>query len=239
MHKKLTEEQVTKLFAFCLKNEINACDLQIEIVDHLASAIEDQWRNNPELSFGWALKNALEKFGKSGLKQLEHKIRRQLHRNFNLILWKYFLQYFRWPKLIITVALFFSVFTLLRITTNNHWVIMAIAVFISGFSIYYHYFVFPRKLDIIPPSQKQFEILDYLKNINAKMGSVVQLPFLAMILSKNMVLQHSNVIWKEAIISLIFSILIVLLYGHFFFLPQKIREYFYTNYSEIARNYYI
>lgn len=235
MHKKLTEEQITKLFAFCRKKEIYAYDLQIEIVDHLASSIEEQWQENPELSFGWALKNATQKFGKNGLKHLEHKIRRQLHRNFNLILWKYFLQYFRWPKLVITVALFLSIFTLLRITPNNHLVIMAIAGSISVFSIYYHYFVFPRKLDIIPPAQKQFEILDYLKNINAKMGSVVQLPFLALLFSKHLVLQHSNVIWKEATISLIFSILIVLLYGHFFFLPQKIREYFYKNYLEIAK----
>lgn len=235
MYKKLTEEQVTKLYAFCLKNEIYAYDLQIEIVDHLASSIEEQWQQNRELSFGWALKNATKKFGKFGFKILEHKIRRQLHRNFNFILWKYFLQYFRWPKMVVTFALFLSIFTLLRITPNNHWVIMAIAGSISVFSIYYHYFVFPKKLDIIPPLQKQFEILDYLKNINAKMGSVVQLPFLAFLFSKHLVLQHSNVIWKEATISLIFSILIVLLYGHFFFLPQKIREYFYRNYSEIAR----
>jgi len=234
MDKKLTEEQVTKLFAFCLKNEIYAYDLQIEIVDHLASSIEDQWLKNPDMSFGWALKNATQKFGKYGLKQLERKIKRQLRRNFNLILWDYFLQYFRWPKLIITSALFLSIFTLIRITPNNHWVIMTIAVSLSVFSIYYHYFIFPKKLDIILPAQKQFEILDYLKNINAKMGSVVQLPFVAMLFSKHMILQHSNVIWKEATISLVFSILIVLLYGYFFFLPNKIREYFYRNYFEIA-----
>ncbi len=234
MHKKLTEEQVTKLFAFCRKNEIYAYDLQIEIVDHLASSIEEQWQKNHDLSFGWALKNATQKFGKYGLKQLEHKVKRQLRRNFNLILWNYFLRYFKWPKLFSTIALFLSIFTLLRITPNNHWVILTIAVSLSVFSIYYHYFVFPQKLDIIPPQQKQFEILDYLKNINAKMGSVVQLPFVAMLFSKHMILQYSNVIWKEATISLVFSILIVLLYGYFFFLPNKIREYFYKNYFKIT-----
>lgn len=235
MYIKLTEEQVTKLFVFCRKSEIYAYDLQIEIVDHLASSIEEQWQKNPELSFGWALKNATQKFGNNGLKQLGRKVKRQLHRNFNLFLWNYFLQYFKWPKLIITSVLFLSILTLLRITPNNHWVIMVIAVSLSVFSIYYHFFVFPKKLDIIPPLQKQFEILDYLKNINAKMGSVVQLPFLVLMFSNNLILQHSNLIWKEVIITLVFSLLIVLLYGYFFFLPKKIREYFYKNYFEIAK----
>ncbi len=234
MDKKLTEEQVTKLFAFCLKNEIYAYDLQIEIVDHLASSIEDQWLKNPDLSFGWALKNATQKFGKYGLKQLERKVKRQLRRNFNLILWDYFLQYFRWPKLIITSALFLSILTLLRITLNNHWVIMTIAVSISIFSIYYHYFVFPKKLDIIPPAQKQFEILDYLKNINAKIGGIIQLPFWFLTFSKEMNMRSLNTLKMEILISILFSLLLVFLYGHFFFLPQKIREYFYRNYFEIA-----
>jgi len=235
MYKKLTEEQVSKLFAFCLKNEIYAYDLQIEIVDHLASSIEEQWLSNPDLPFGWALKNATQKFGKYGLKQLERKIKRQLHRNFNLILWNYFLQYFRWPKLVVTVALFLSILTLLRITPNNHWVIMAIAVSLSVFSIYYHYFVFPKKLDIIPPAQKQFEILDYLKNVNAKIGGIIQLPFFLIGASKDMNLRSLNTLKIEILISILFSFLLVFLYGHFIFLPQKIREYFYRNYFEIAK----
>lgn len=234
MYKKLTEEQVTKLFAFCQKKEIYAYDLQIEIVDHLASSIEEQWQQNPELSFGWALKNATQKFGKNGLKQLEHKIRRQFRQNFNFVLWNYLLQYFRWPKLVITFALFLSVFTLLRIAPNNYWVIMAISVSISVFSIYYHYFVFPKKLDIIPPAQKQFEILEYLKNINAKIGGIIQLPFWFLITSNDMNLRSLNTLKMEIFISILFSLLLVFLYGHFFFLPQKIREYFYRNYFEIA-----
>lgn len=234
MHKKLTAEQVTKLFAFCRKNEIYAYDLQIEIVDHLASSIEEQWQENPELSFGWALKNATQKFGKNGLKRLEYKVGKQLRRNFNHILWSYFLLYFKWPKLVITSALFFSFLSLLRIAHNNLWVIMPVAISVSVFSIYYHYFVFPRKLDIIPSDQKQFELLDYLKNINKKIGSIVQLPFFVLLSSKHLMLQFSDLIWKEVIIALVFSMLIVLLYGYFFFLPQKIRKYFNKNYFEFS-----
>lgn len=235
MHKKLTEEQVTKLFAFCHKNEIYAYDLQIEIVDHLASSIEEQWQGNPELSFGWALKNALGKFGKTGLKKLEYKLRRQLKQNFNRILFNYLLEYFRWPKLVITAAVFLSIFTLLQFTNNNFRILLFISIPVSLYSIYYHFFIFPKKLDINITNNKNFELIDYLKNINARIGSVAQLPFILLIASNDVSSRSSNTIKMEILIAFLFSLLLAFLYGHFFFLPQKIREYFYKNYSEFAK----
>lgn len=234
MCKKLTEEQVKKLFAYCLKNEIYEYDLQIEIVDHLASSIEDQWFNDPELSFGWALKNAMDKFGKNGLQKLERKLKKQLRHNFNLILWRYFLEYFRLPKILITLILFSAIFTVLRLVQNNFQVIFLMTIPISFSTIYYYFFYFPKKIDINPADNKTFVLLDYLKNINAKVGSLVQAPFLVYMFSFGTHLRYSNAVWEELIISAIFALLLVLSYGHFFFLPQKIREYFFKNYSEYA-----
>ncbi len=235
MHKKLTEEQVAKLFAFCQKNEIYAFDLQIEIVDHLASSIEEQWQGNPELTFGWALKNALDKFGKTRLKKLEHKLRRQLKQNFNRILFSYLLEYFRWPKIVITVIVFLSIFTLLQFTNNNFRILLFISIPVSLFSIYYHFFIFPKKFDINITNNKTFELIDYLKNINARIGSVAQLPFILLIASNDAGMRSSNTIKMEILIAFLFSLLLVFFYGHFFFLPQKIREYFFRNYSEFAK----
>jgi hypothetical protein len=235
MNRKLTEEQVTKLFAFCRKSEIYAYDLQIEIVDHLASSIEEQWQKNPELSFGWALKNALEKFGKTGLKMLEYRLRRQLKQNFNRILFNYLLEYFRWPKLVITVAVFLSIFTLLQFTNNNFRILLFISIPLSLFSIYYHFFIFPKKLDINIAKNKTFELIDYLKNINAKIGGIIQLPFWFLVSSNDAGMRSSNTLKIEILIAFLFSLLLVFLYGHFYFLPQKIREYFYKNYSEFAK----
>ncbi len=235
MRKTLTGEQVQKLFAYCTKNEIYEYDLQIEIVDHLASSIEEQWQKNPELSFGWALKNAVNKFGKNGLLKLEEKLKKQLRRNFNRILVNFLLEYFRWPKLVITMALFFSVFTALRISPNNFWVLLFLSIPFSVFSMYYHYFIFPKKLDIQPAEGKTFVLIDYLKNINAKIGSFIQLPFLILMFANGTKLRYSNILWQEAAMSAFFAVLAVFFYGHFFFLPKKIGEYFYANYYEISQ----
>ncbi|QGY44822.1 hypothetical protein GM418_14440 [Maribellus comscasis] len=235
MYKSLTQKQIGKLFGFCLKNEIYEYDLQIEIVDHLASSIEEQWEKEPNLSFNRALKNGVKGFGKNGLQKIEQKLKKQLRKNFNRIMFNYFLEYFRWPKLTITVALFFLFFTALRISPNNFWILIFVTAPISAFSVYYYYFFFPKKLDIQDSEGKSFALLDYLKNINTKAGSVVQLPFLILMFSSETLLPYSNVLWQEAGMAAFFAILLVLLYGHFFFLPQKIREYFFKNYLETAQ----
>jgi hypothetical protein len=95
MKRTLTPEQVKKLFAWCEKYEVYDYDLQLEIVDHLASAIEHQWKENPELSFGWALKNIRDKFGWRDFRKLERKMQRlytilKTPQNYNHILFSHY-----------------------------------------------------------------------------------------------------------------------------------------------------
>jgi len=234
MSRKLTEEQVKKLYAFCIKSEIYEYDMQIEIVDHLASSIEAQWNNNPELSFGWALKNSLQRFGKNGLRKLVRKLKKQLRHNFNLVLWRYFLEYFKLPKIILTAVLFLLIYTILRLVSNNIIVLYFITIPAALFSLYYHYYIFPRKIEIHTTSNKSFILLDYLNNINKRIGIFAQLPYWVMIFSNEPSFRYSNTWWKEVTISALLACLVVLFYGHFFFLPDKIRAYFFRNYLENA-----
>ncbi len=66
MSRKITKEENEKLFEFCKRHYVYHYDLQIELVDHLASAIEEQWKTDSELGFDEALKKSFGKFGISG-----------------------------------------------------------------------------------------------------------------------------------------------------------------------------
>lgn len=69
--RKLTDDEIERLFSFCAKHYVPEYDLQIELVDHLASGIEEQWLKNPELPFPIALNNTFDKFGIYGFGKIK------------------------------------------------------------------------------------------------------------------------------------------------------------------------
>ena len=60
---KLSPEQIERLYQFTRQHYVEYYDLQTELVDHLANAIEEQWTANPKLSFEQALQVEFKKFG--------------------------------------------------------------------------------------------------------------------------------------------------------------------------------
>ena len=60
---KLSAEQIEQLFTFTKKHYVEHYDVQVELVDHLANAIEDQWKENPNILFEDALQTEFKKFG--------------------------------------------------------------------------------------------------------------------------------------------------------------------------------
>ncbi len=60
--KSLTKEETQELFNLVERHDIKYYDVQIEIVDHYASAIEEIWENEPDLSFLDAQKQVYREF---------------------------------------------------------------------------------------------------------------------------------------------------------------------------------
>ena len=62
----ITEVQYESLFAFCRKHYVQYYDVQVELVDHLAEAIEEKLKLNPKLNFEQALDSVYAGFGIKG-----------------------------------------------------------------------------------------------------------------------------------------------------------------------------
>lgn len=235
MSRKLSQEQIKKLFAWCEKYEVYDYDLQIEIVDHLASAIEHQWEENPELSFGWALKTIRDKFGWRDFRKLERKMQRQLKHKFQLVLFNYFKQYFKLPKIVITVCLALVFFTVLQVLNNNSILIISYCIPISVAAVYSSYFLFPKRIKIKPTPKKSFMILEYLNETNKSASTLALFPIYGLFFFNLEPIRYSNLVWQEILIALIMAFASILLWGYFFYLPEKIRDYFMKNYPEYAQ----
>lgn len=68
MKHELTPAQIAYLFSFCRKHFIPYYDLQIELVAHLAHAIEHLMGEQPQLEFEETLAAVYREFGATGFR---------------------------------------------------------------------------------------------------------------------------------------------------------------------------
>src|SRR5690554_5571885 len=112
--RKISEVEINQLFDFTQKHYVEFYDVQFELVDHLANAIEAQWTENPEISFEEALQIEFKKFGVFGFTGLVEKKQTELHKYYNKMLWREVLKFVSIPKVVITILLYLSVFYILK-----------------------------------------------------------------------------------------------------------------------------
>lgn len=115
--KKLTRVQVEELFKLVERNAIKYYDVQLEIVDHYATAIEEIWQNEPNLSFYHAQKRVYNEFW--DFKNLEMEKRKFLEKKYRLAMWKSFKEWFSFPKILISFFAFLIVFQI--VATSSFW----------------------------------------------------------------------------------------------------------------------
>jgi len=125
MIKQQSDEQIADLFLFCEFHDVKYYDVQIELVDHLASAIEKRWETEPQLTFEEALVEVAEQFGvdpfhfsrpnsllpfpienihaNSGFDAIIEARTKSLERKYNRMQIRYFIEFFKLPKLVMTI----------------------------------------------------------------------------------------------------------------------------------------
>ncbi|MDG2433101.1 hypothetical protein [Flavobacterium sp.] len=123
---KLTTEQIDQLFLFTRQHYVEWYDLQSELVDHLANAIETDWEQNPTISFEAALQNEFKKFGVFGFVDVVEKRRGVLKKKYYKIVCEYFKDFFSFPKIISTIAAILGLFIILKLSVNSRYIFIGI-----------------------------------------------------------------------------------------------------------------
>lgn len=129
--KQLTTEQIDALFVFTKKHYVEFYDVQVELVDHLANAIEEQWKENQKLSFDEALQTEFKKFGIFGFTGLVEQKQAELHKYYNKMLWNEMRSFISIPKVVVTLALYLGVYFFIK-NTNEIGEMFALGILISS-----------------------------------------------------------------------------------------------------------
>jgi len=102
---KLSEVEINKLFRFTEKKLVHWYDLQIEIVDHLASCIEDEMTADSKLTFDLALEKVYNGFGIFGFAKIVQERQIQLAKMAKNRWWNEFRNLFIWPNALLLVMI--------------------------------------------------------------------------------------------------------------------------------------
>lgn len=135
MVKKVSEAQMEELFAFTRKHYVEYYDLQTELADHMANAIEERWTKDPTLDFNKAKEQAFKKFGVFGFMNVVEQRQAALAKKYYKLMWSYFKEFFKLPRIILTIVLVFTVYKTLEFSTVPYFVMLFSIVIISTYRL--------------------------------------------------------------------------------------------------------
>ena len=226
---KLTPEQVNRLYQFTRQHYVEWYDLQTELVDHLANAIEAQWQENPKISFEEALQKEFKKFGVFGFMDVLEKRQAALNKKYNGIIWKHFKAFFTIPKIILTTILVGLTYFLLNIALYKADVVLvAFGIIILSFYFFIIYFANKNKKANAATHKKWL-----LKEIILGRSSIVGMIYLPI-----QIMLHSEKVLENSLgvlaISFLLVSLILIEYIMVVEIPKKAEAYLHETYPEYA-----
>lgn len=139
MISQLTDTQINTLHALVQKKGVTPLDVQIELVDHLATDIETQLDNEATIGFEEALERSSSKFGRWGFDAILQKAEQNVRKRQSRLMWEAFLSFFRWPRVMFTATFAVLFWYLLvngldpRIVRNVVFVMWLVIFFGYGF----------------------------------------------------------------------------------------------------------
>lgn len=141
MSKQLSQEEIDHLFRFTEKKLVRWYDLQIELVDHLASRIEEEMEADASLRFEAALEKVYKSFGIFGFAKVVQEKETQLQRTARKMWWDEFKLFFTWPKIIVLALLVACCYQLAAIADPGVLMKVFAALYTAAsFALLYHMF---------------------------------------------------------------------------------------------------
>lgn len=223
----LSKKEIDYLFDFTRKKRVRYKDVQIELVDHLATAIEDKMGDDNEITFLQALDSVYSDFGIFGFAKIVEEKSKALTKFWKRRIFKHVVQFFKLPRIILTLSLFLIFLELF------HFQILRPSLVIPSFAIvffvlliwlmYYYYF-------------HDNEIRDFLY-VQSYYGYVTGIFFFLFYINPWLCYDLNSDLWVGneivyIVLSFILTFLIIYSYVCFYYLPRELMIEFKSNYSK-------
>lgn len=138
MTKQLSQQEIDKLFDFVKSKYVRFIDVQYEIVDHLASAIEEKQEEDPSLSFNRALTEVYSKFPITGFNLIIDAKQSALTKFWLKKFIGFMFSYLKLPKILISGFIGYIIFLIFQNGTqlSINLLVIGCFLFLLGCLIY-------------------------------------------------------------------------------------------------------
>lgn len=117
--KTLTPNQIQTLHAFVRKHYVAYYDIEVELVDHLANGIENQWTEDNTVDFEIALDREFKKFGIFGFSDVVDRKEGTLKNHYIKLIFKEIVHFLHWPKVIMTAGLYYVLYLMITYLSQS------------------------------------------------------------------------------------------------------------------------
>lgn len=138
--RKLKPDQIQTLFEFIEQKGVKFYDLQIELVDHFASAIEAKWEQAPDRDFTVLMTEVYRSFNDYEFKRLIRTKMKALNRRSWRMAWSFCRSFLTWPKIALTLLAVVTLHQFIGYFQNGvdifRWFALVLFAVIISFGVY-------------------------------------------------------------------------------------------------------
>ena len=203
MQKQVTPAQIEALFKFMRSKYVRYYDVQIELVDHFASAIEAMWEENPTMTFEQGVDKVYAEFPITGFNNLMNEKIQAIQNRIKKHTWKEVKAYLTIPKIALTLLLCAIFNIIYSIIPYPYWFAYGIILSITFLS----FFILKRNIKK-EQNKTKFLVLELLIGSQSLFSFIEYMPVYGM---------HSEQFpdWASIPFSIVTVFAILIAYGHY------------------------
>lgn len=231
---RLSSEEIENLYAFCYEHDVDEFEIQAELVDHLASDMEQQWQQHPARSFDEALQKAFASFGMRGFSEVVKKRKRAFRRRYRQLFWRFFLSFFQLPRILASGFFLWIVYFALRITGEREVVLYTVESILLASYAWYMFFYYPKRMKLEVVDGNRFLLTDYYGVVRSLSWFI----YIAFQTSVNVLLQHYRLpgeSWIDGILALIIVVVTISMVVLMFYLPRQMKNHFVRDFPQFIK----
>lgn len=223
--KKVSDDELNRLHTFTIKHFVEYYDLQMELTDHLANAIETRWQQEPQLSFENALQQEFKKFGIFGFMTVVEQRQLALNKKYNKLCLGYLREFFRLSKIILSVLAMAIIFKAAMLSTLVFPLLLGGLMIVSVFRLFHMAYSYRRK---IKKTGRRWMLEEIIYRAGGA-GLAFVMPFH---LNSRIITGEVTSFWFAALLSVWVVVFSLYQYIILFYIPGRAGEHLENTYPE-------